>query len=340
MKERLRDLASRLLVGSGATRLGRRWGDREGTFIFYGHRVSDDDEGFFQGLPPRWLRDQLAYLTRHYEVIPLQTLVACIEEQRPPPPRSVVLTFDDGFRDNVEQALPVFEAFGVPATVFVVTDCLTDGRLPWSQRLGFLFQHAGASELSHPSLGQEAQPLASEEQRRHAYLRARASLEAASREARDAVIDELGGLLEVEDPRDRMMTWDHARELLAAGHEVGAHTVSHPLLARIAPDEARLEMERSLHEVRDRLGVERPSFCFPAGSTNPTLRHLARELGFRSCFLPDPSKRLNAPGRVDAFSLVRMGLPNAPAHHLEAELDGPFHAIRGLAGRYASTEER
>ena len=80
MKERLRDLASRLLVGSGATRLGRHWGDRDGTFVFYGHRVADDDEGFFQGLPPRWLRDQLAYLTRHYEVIPLRTLVACIEE--------------------------------------------------------------------------------------------------------------------------------------------------------------------------------------------------------------------------------------------------------------------
>lgn len=340
MKERLRDLASRLLVATDVTRAGRRWGDRDGTMILYGHRVSDDDEGFFQGLPPRWLRDQLAYLTRHYEVIPLRTLVACIEEQRPPPPRSVVLTFDDGFRDNVEQALPILEAFGVPATVFVVADCLTDGRLPWSQRLGYLFQHAPVTELAHASLGPQAVSLATETQRRSAYRRVKARLTASSREAREAVIDELGRLLEVEDPRDRMMTWGHARELLAAGHEVGAHTVSHPLLASIAPEEARWEMERSLVEVRERLGVERPSFCFPAGSTSPGLRRLARELGFRSCFVPDPSKRLNAPGRVDAFSLVRLGLPNAPDHQLEAELDGPFHALRRLAGRYPPAEDR
>ena len=56
--------------------------------------------------------------------------------------------------------------------------------------------------------------------------------------------------------------------------------------------------------------------------------------------MPDPSKRLNAPGRVDAFSLVRLGLPNAPAHQLEAEMDGPFHAVRRLAGRYQRADER
>lgn len=340
MKERLRDVGSRSLVHSGVTRLGRRLRDRDGSLILYGHRVRDDDEAFFPSLRPRWLREQLAYLTRHYEVISLDTLVACIVEQRPPPPRSVVLTFDDGFRDNVEEALPILDAFGVKATIFVVSGALSEGWLPWSQRLGYLFEHTAMPSLRHALFGDEPLDLHDAPSRRRAYGLARAALAGTPRVARDAAIETLAVGLGVDPPRDRMMTWDHARGALAAGHGIGAHTFSHALLARVPADEARWEMERSRVDVEEHLGLRQPAFCFPAGSITPALRALAKTLGFRSCFLPDPSKRLNRPGSVDAFSLVRVGLPNAPAVHLEAELDGPFHTLRRWAGRYGHREER
>jgi len=340
VKERLRDIGSRLLVAGGATRLGRRFGDRGGSFILYGHRVREDDEGFFPSLRPGWLRDQLAYLTCHYEVIGLDTLVACIAERRPPPPRSVVLTFDDGFRDNVEEALPILDAFGVKATIFVVTGSLTDGQLPWSQRLGCVFQHAAVASFRHELFGADEVELPDVAARRRAYALARRALAVAPRVARDAAIGELERGLSVEPPRDRMMTWAHAREALAAGHGIGAHTYSHALLAQVPAAEAQWEMERSRVDLEERLGLRHASFCFPGGSTTPALRALARTLGFRSCFRPDPSRRLNRPDDVDAYSLVRMGLPNAPAVQLEAELDGPFHPLRRWTGRYARFEAR
>ena len=340
MKERVRDVASRLLVAGGVTRLGRRLGDREGSYILYGHRVRDDDEAFFPSLRPRWLRDQLTYLTRHYEVIGLDTLVSCIVDRRPPPPRSVVLTFDDGFRDNVEEALPILDAFGVKATIFVVTGSLTDGWLPWSQRLGYLFERATATSVRHALLGADEVPLADATARRRAYARARQALAGTPRVTRDGAIEELARRLGVEPPRDRMMTWAHARAALASGHGIGAHTYSHALLAQVPIDEARWEMERSRVDLEERLGLRHTPFCFPGGSMTPALRALAGELGFRSCFLADPSRRLNRPGDVDAFSLVRLGLPNAPAVQLEAELDGPFHALRRWTGRYARREAR
>jgi peptidoglycan/xylan/chitin deacetylase (PgdA/CDA1 family) len=333
VKERVRDLASRGLVTAGFTRVGRRLRDQGGALILYGHRVSADDESFFQGLAPQWFREQLEYLARHYEIIPLSTLVACVEESRPFPPRSVVLTFDDGFRDFVEQAMPLLEASGAKATVFVVTQSLSEGHLPWSQRLGYAFQHSTVTELEHPSLGPRPVSLASTAERRGAYARVKLQLVSLAREPRDAIISEIADRLAVDPPRDRMMTWDHAREVLAAGHEVGAHTYSHPLLARIPPSEARSEMERSRVDLEEHLGLRSPTFCFPAGSTSATLQASVRDLGFRSCFLPNQTRRFNRLGEVDAFSLVRVGLPNAPATHLEAELDGPFHAIRRM-GRY------
>ena len=120
MKEILRSLAYQGLVRSGLTRLGRRLADRSGTLILYGHRVSSDDEGYMQGLAPAWLDQQLAYLCRHFEIVPLHVLVDALRAGRPAPSNAVVLTFDDGFRDNYEQAFPLLCKYGVTATIFTV----------------------------------------------------------------------------------------------------------------------------------------------------------------------------------------------------------------------------
>ena len=333
MKAVVRELASRAVVASGMCRLGRSR-RQPGSLVLYGHRVSADDEGYLQGLSPEWFTAQLAYLTRHYDIVSLSDLVGWLEEGTQPPAKTVVLTLDDGFRDNVEVALPILERFGARATIFVVTQSLTDGRLPWSQRLGYAFQNAQVDTIEHALLGSEAVPLRDDAARHDAYQCVKRALLTMARPERDAIIDDIASRLGVTPPTDRMMTWDDARMALAHGHVIGAHTYSHALLARVAEGEARVEMERSKHDLREHLGLEGPHFCFPAGSTSPELLDLARAMGFRSAFLPNRHRRLNRPGDVDAFSIGRIGLPNGPAHHLEAELDGPFHTLRRLAGRY------
>ena len=340
MKEQLRDVTSRVLVASGITRIGRSIGDKSGTLILYGHRISADHEGYLEGLAPHWFAEQIRYLARHYEIITLDALITCLERGKAPPPKSVVLTLDDGFRDNVEAGLPILDAVGAHATVFVVTQSLSDGRLPWSQRLGFAFQHATATAFQHPLLGPNPVPLTDDAARRRAYQAIKLSLVSKTREQRDADIDRLAQELGVDLPTDRMMTWDHARDALGRGHGIGAHTYSHALLARLPLADAREEMVRSRDDLTAHLGLVHPPFCFPAGSTSPALYELARKVGFRSAFLPNRRRRLNRPPDVDSFSMVRVGLPNAPAHQLEAELDGPLHALRRLSGRYERMASR
>ena len=335
MKEAIRAGLSAALVRSAATRLGRRLRRHDGTIILFGHRVTCDEEGYLQGLSPNFLREQLEYLTRHYEMIPLETLVECVVARKPAPPKSVVLTFDDGFRDNAEVAVPILDEFGVKATIFVVTRSLETGELPWSQRLGYLFQHTRASELFDPALSEEPTTLVTPLQRRAAYAGVKRMLIPLAREDRDRRIDDLADTLRVDPPNDRMMTWVHTKEAMDSGHAIGAHTYSHALLAQVSPEEARREMKRSRDDLRERLGIERPMFCFPAGSASDGLVMLARELGFRSAFRRDRARRLNRGTSDDPFALVRVGLPNGPAVDLEAELDGPFHPIRKLLGSYA-----
>jgi peptidoglycan/xylan/chitin deacetylase (PgdA/CDA1 family) len=333
VNEGLRRVVSRAVVRSGLTSLGRSLGNRDGAFILYGHRVAIGDEGYLQGLEPAWLEQQLTYLTRHYEVISLGALVECFEQGRKVPRRTVVLTFDDGFRDNFEIALPILRNFGVPATIFVVTGSLSSGELPWSQRLGFVFQRTEQLEVSHAILGTEPIAVAGHTERRRAYAKAKAAIAGLPRTDRDRIIGELAASLSVSPPLDRMMTWTDAREALAAGYEIGAHTYSHALLGRVSAVEADREMRRSLEDLREHLGVTAPHFCFPAGSLSAQLLAHARTVGFRSSFVPRQRHRVNQLGTVDAFSLSRVGLPNAGADVLEAELDGPFQRLRLAAGR-------
>ncbi len=328
MKETLRRAMSWGLVRTGITALGRRSRRDEGAIILYGHRIADDDEGYLQGLPPADLDDQLGYLTRHYEVIALDSLVACFEDRTPVPPRSVVLTFDDGFRDNLDAGLPILQKHGVSATIFVVTGSLSSGELPWSQRLGFLFQHTERRELRAPHEVGTVHDLATAADRRRAYDAIKRRLRRVRRVERERVLADVAGQLGVEAPRDRMLDWEAARAWRAAGMGVGAHTYSHPLLAEIPFDEAREEMMRSRDDLRDHLGIEQPTFCFPAGSHDDALVREVRALGFRSAFKPNPSLLRNRLDTVDAFSLARRWFPNAPATVLEAELDGPVDALR------------
>ncbi len=333
MNELFRSIASRTVVHSGLAALGRRWVDRSGAIIFYGHRVSADDEGYMQGLKPEWLDQQLAYLTRHFEMIPLVTLVEVLRTGRPVPHGCAVLTFDDGFRDNYENAFPLLQKYRVPATIFAVTGALTHGDLPWSQRLGYLFQNTSAARICHFLTDSEELPLDTPAARKSAYRRVKPAISKMPREQRDQAIDQLSGELGISAPRNRIMTWDQAREMQAAGIEFGAHTYSHPLLAEMAPEEALWEIETSRDDLRRELGIHSPSFCFPAGSLNAELLARIPELGFYCTFLPGQGIRINNAANVGPYTLARTGLPNSPAIYLEAELDGPFHALRRFAGR-------
>lgn len=331
MKEVLRTVISRAVVLSGLTALGRRLFPKRGALIFYGHRVAADDEGYLPGLRPEWLDEQLTYLTRHYAVIRLSELLRCFEERRPVPERSVVLTFDDGFRDNLLNGLPVLRRHGVSATFFLATGCVSRGELPWPQQLGYLFQHTRAARavLDTGPVRREFD-LGNPAARRRAYLAFKQHLLPLPRTGREACLASWSRQLGVEAPRDRMLSWEDVKAMQAAGMEFGAHTWSHPHLAHIPFEEARWEIERSRDDLREQLGLERPPFCFPAGSYNARLMALVPALGLRSVFQPNPPHRVNTLENAHPFGLGRLGLPNAPAVYLEAELDGPLPVIRRL----------
>ena len=330
LKEFTRMGLSQLMVCAGMTRAGRKFYPKNGAIIFLGHRVTDDDEGCLQGVRPSWLAEQLDYLSRHYHFLSLSELLNYYERHQSIPPNSVVMTFDDGFRDNFTNAYPILQQYHVPATVFLATGCVSSGELPWPQQVGYLFQKTKVDRLCHIATNKIPMILKSPRDRNTARATVMKVLERMPRIERERNIAELSGLLQVDIPRDRMLTWDHVKTMQNGGIEFGAHTFSHPWMPLLSSEEARWEMEASLQDIQHHCGVTRPPFVFPAGKFTADLVKMAISVGFRSVVQTRYNLRVNQIGVNDQFSLSRMGLPNAPGVILEVELDGPFHALRGL----------
>lgn len=312
------------------------------------HRVRDQAEGFLGGVSPREFERQIAYLNKNYRFLSMSELHRHIRQRDPVPENSVVLTFDDGFRDNYENAFPILRRYEAPAIIYLVSDSIETGRLPWPQRVGFILESTNVRHLELGAVVQMSLPVVTAQQRKRAFhqlLEIRKQLTVPQLEL---VASEMADVLDVDPPRDRMLTWDQVREMGQHRIEFGGHTVNHPLLARVPFAEAQSQMAESRLMIANRLGTSVPHFCFPGGSVNDRLVDFAKHIGFQTCFRPtrlDPMQRLNWRARnvnthaSDPHALRRIGAYDQ-LEVLAAELAGGMELLRTVrTGLLAATRK-
>jgi peptidoglycan/xylan/chitin deacetylase (PgdA/CDA1 family) len=251
------------------------------------------------------------------------------------PRRSAVITFDDGYVDNLTNAVPVLERHAAPATVFVVAGQTGSGREFWwdslcrvsgemrdvppalpvvlggEERL-VTFERGGAQVEDTPSAP-------SSHAGRHAlYRRLRDAVTAAPPRERDAIATALlvhAGLPAEARDSHRAMTADELRRLGAGGLvEIGAHSWSHPPLPLLTPDEQREELVGSRAALELILGAPVDGFAYPHGRFTAQTATLVREAGFAyACSsIPKLARRGS-----DLFSLPRVVVEDWPIERFE-----------------------
>jgi len=221
-------------------------------------------------------------LARYFRVLPL-TLALRLLREGSLPARVVCVTFDDGYADNLEVALPILQAWGVPATFFIATGYLRGGRM-WNDTVIEALRHlpAGSLDLSGQGLGMYR--LGDWRDRVDVALRLIQALKYLSFQAREEHVDYLASLVATPLPDKLMLTVQQVCELQAAGMEIGAHTVNHPILARLDHATARWEIATSKQYLEELLGQEVNLFAYPNGKSGqdylPEHREMVRNLGF------------------------------------------------------------
>ena len=260
---------------------GGRWG-RLTTLIY--HRVlAETDPLQPEILDTAAFEAQLRMVRSLFQVVPLGQAIEALKAGRLPA-RCACITFDDGYADNLTHALPVLQRLRLHATFFIATDYLDGGQM-FNDTIIEAVRDAPAGEHDLTRLGLARFTLRSKADRIGAIARILHGVKYLPFSERAERVDEIARQLGGAPPsKQLMMTTAQLRELHAAGMEIGAHTASHPILARLEDTEARDDIERGKHRLEDLLSAEIRLFAYPNGRPGqdygaPHVRML-RELGF------------------------------------------------------------
>ncbi len=202
------------------------------------------------------------------------------------PDRSLCITFDDGYADNVEVALPILEKFSLRATFFIATGFLDGGRM-WNDTVIESVRKfpVGDLDLSEQHLGQYR--LDSWQDRHNAYSAIIREIKHLPQERRQSLVDWVaskvpGGL----GTGELMMRSDQVRELYQHDMEIGGHTVSHPILSTIPDDQAVHEIAEGKKQLEAITGAAVTVFAYPNGKPGqdyqPKHCDMVRKAGFKA----------------------------------------------------------
>jgi peptidoglycan/xylan/chitin deacetylase (PgdA/CDA1 family) len=270
----------------GSAALATLGGPRLAILTF--HRVHAQADALFPGEvdAPRF-ETLMQAVARAFTVLPLLQAARLQREHRLPA-RALAITFDDGYADNQEQALPILQKLGLPATFFVATGFLDGGRM-WNDTVIETVRHCTQPQidLSALGLGLGLLPVADLSQRRAALTRILPLVKYKTLAAREAMLAQLQHAAGAPAlPNNLMMRSEQVRSLHAAGMEIGGHTVYHPILTELPDAEAQLEIRQGREALQALTGAPVLSFAYPNGKPGRDYdaRHvrMVREAGFEA----------------------------------------------------------
>ena len=231
------------------------------------------------------------WLKSWFNVLPLDCAVRQLAAGNLPA-RAAAITFDDGYADNHKLAFPILRQHGLTATFFIATGFLDGGRM-WNDTLVEAVRRTELPSLDFSHLGLPGEPLGtypmvSPEARRLAIAAVIDRAKYLAPDARLSLVAALAEQAKVQLPNDLMMRTDQVLALHRAGMQIGAHTVSHPILARLDDATARAQMSDSRDQLQHMLDAPVPLFAYPNGRPgtdyNPRTVALAQALGFEAAF--------------------------------------------------------
>ena len=263
--QRLRSQYQVSVSRNGSSRLSWKKREEPSARILYYHRVNDDGDPFFPSISTALFEQEMKHLARHYRVVSLGGILEHLEDGSPEP--LLAITFDDGYQDNYQNAFPVLQRYGLPATIFLTTGSI-DSRDPlWFEQLAEALKKTTREhfdlEIDIPRrFWMRTQPERLEANGRIFDL-LRNLPDDGRRQWVDHVLKELG--VAIEDRRNKMLTWDQVRLMKGNGIDFGGHTVTHPFISRLTAEQVAWEVTECKRRIEQELQIPVDFFAYPNG---------------------------------------------------------------------------
>jgi peptidoglycan/xylan/chitin deacetylase (PgdA/CDA1 family) len=305
--------------------------------IFLFHRVSESKEKWAHATPVSIFEKCVRYITGNFTV---KTVEECLGEQGKQLHGSkplACITFDDGFKDNIQYALPVLEKYKCPASFYIVTDCIDSGLPTWPHLVQNLFLNTNRYTLKIEAKYAEGgidEKFSSEKDRvKYGNVFLRRLLNLPSADADELFNRAKKYFGDVRMPENLMMTWDEVKQLSAAGYTIGSHTMSHPVLSLLENDDkVREEFMRSGKFIKNNCGKFPETIAYPLGIANERIMKLAKECGYTYGLTVD--QRPYIPGTDNIMAVPRIDM-FADSGWLKTylRLTGQLRLIKSVLGK-------
>jgi peptidoglycan/xylan/chitin deacetylase (PgdA/CDA1 family) len=307
---------------SGASRLMPSVTDSAGFVVTLHHvlpaRASSFDPNALLSITPSFLDQFIGhFIRRGWRFVSVDDLVAGGGE-----PKRIAITLDDGYRDNLEHAWPVFQKHHAPFTIFVCPGFTERKSELWWEALARMIGAADSFETPGEEPAQ-MRAIRTPAEKLQMFSEWRAWLTSVIDEAHQRIairaLAEKHDLDLAELARLLVMDWDETRRIAADPLcTIGAHTMTHAALARLSPETASREIEGSVERIAAEIGRRPTTIAFPYGypaAAGPREAKLAERAGLAASFTTQP-------GYIPA-SGSRHGLPRV-------SVNGLFQRVRYL----------
>ena len=292
------------------------WGRDSLTVLAY-HRITDPQQPGFDTFAPNVsatpadFAAQMDYVAQHFNVVSMEEVVDWLQNGRFLPPHPLLITFDDGYRDNLTEAFPILQQRQLPATIFLATNHVGSSSPFFWDLVAYSFHHTQQTSAALPLLG--LQSWADDSSRNAVMLTLLRQLKRLPDQDKWTAVRQIPAALGVTVPDHAFaglhLTWDDVGQLQANGISMGAHTHTHPILTSCTDEQAQHEIKLSKQLIEEKTGQPVLSFAYPNGQSYD--------------YTPEHAAFVAAAGIPMAFTL-------RPAPSRPAELRRDPHTIRRI----------
>jgi peptidoglycan/xylan/chitin deacetylase (PgdA/CDA1 family) len=280
------------------------------------HAIVDPENNYYAspsiGISPKIFEAQLRYFAEKNNIVSLDKVAQCLADGQPFPPRAVVLTFDDGYRDNY-LAYRIMKKYGATGTFYIAAGCIDAGEPLWLFEVIYLLKKTKAINITIAVDDfDETFPLENATARLVAARKITAIIKSNDLKFREKVRDQIRDQTrDVEDYLEKaaqvMLTWEQVRELSANGMNIGGHTVTHLNLPNADPNDAASEINNCKILIEEKIGKQVDHFSYPNGGDydyyNNVIKEYVKQAGYKTA---TTSNNGLAAFQSDVFELNRI----------------------------------
>ena len=283
-----------------------------GLYVFNYHRIGNPDETPFD--PNIYSCDEMHFakhvtaIKHRFKVINTRQLLEIIASGDTLREPMAMITFDDGYRGNYDNAFPILRAANVPGLFFLPTSYISSNHVPWWDEVAWLIKNTQHDVIKVPGSNHVIAI-----DRRNIKQTIRTVLTNIKNDATFTLAEKIirlrvvcGCEMSLENS-DLFMTWAQVAEMQQGGMDIGSHGHSHEILSHLSTDEQRTELMLSKRLIEEHVNAPVDAVAYPVGGKTTYTQEtcaIAKECGYKVAFNFIPGYNKN-PGDTP-FEILRI----------------------------------